>query len=148
MRAPGASAFTFCGCITHCHKRSGSKHPLESYGFLGQESHRPAVKLSAGDWSHQRLDSGKIHFQASSGLWQNSVSCGCGTKVYFFAGCWGWGSQLPEVTHNSLPRTHSDHGIFFKASKGVSLTPVCLRQSLIQLNHRSDIPSPFPFSID
>lgn len=45
-------------------------------------SHKTDVRVLAGLHSHLELDWGRDHFQAHSGCWQNSFSCGHMTKCH------------------------------------------------------------------
>lgn len=45
-------------------------------------SHKTDVRVLAGLHSHLELDWGRVHFQAHSGCWQNSSSCGHMTKCH------------------------------------------------------------------
>ena len=61
--------------------------------FLG--SHKTEVRVSAGLHSPLELDWGRVHFQAHSGCWQNSFSCGRMTKCTTFY--WLQAKDWPQV---------------------------------------------------
>lgn len=96
-------ALLFCCCVTNNNKFSSLKQYTHSFthSSVGQQSFtawlNPLLRVSQ-DWNQGIFwtefssgDPGKIHFQAHSCRWQNSVSCSCSIQVSVVLLTVSWG---------------------------------------------------------